>query len=198
MSKMLDLENSFFPEILKEMFVLVKQKNIDLKTLDRKYGQRLTRLMSRKKYQYLFVDYIKWGGEALLLKLQEKSGTGRTVAAKIANPCFNASGKRDVFIDGPKAKDFEVREINSFDGRFKRGMRHQLTAEDGIVFTHGEIPKIIEISEKPLYFIMQYINGLDYDIWISRAPLHKRLEQFEKILKFFGELHLHGIFHRDV
>ena len=147
MSKLLydDLEKAFFPEILKEMYSLVKNEGKPLTSLGPKYGERLARLMSTRKYSYTFQEYVKWGGEALLLKLLEKSGTGRTVAAKIANPGFNAPGQR--FVEQKHGlKDYEIRQINTFKDRFKRGMTLQQNIEDGVSFTHGFIPKLIIIN----------------------------------------------------
>jgi serine/threonine protein kinase len=196
-SKLIDIETSYFPDILQEMYNLVKDQQIPIKDLNKDYGKKLARLMSTRKYSYIFESYIKWGGEALLLKLQEKSGTGRTVAAKIADPNFNATGRR-VVIQGSSPKDFEIRRVNSFKDRFKRGMKLQQDIEDGVSFTHGFVPKIIEISQKPLYFVMQYISGVDFDVWVSRADLNERLKFFENLLKFAAELHLHGVYHRDL
>lgn len=193
----LSLENAFFPQILSDLRQLVKVDGTPLKSVDPKYGQRLARLMSNRRYAYKFDSYIKWGGEALLLKLLETGGTGRTVAAKIANPELNADGRREVY-HGRTPKEYEVLLLNDFNSRFKRGIRVQQDAEDGIVFKHGSIPKIIEVSEKPLYFIMQYVNGDDLGDWIIKADLPQRLDFFEELLEFMAELHLFGIVHRDL
>jgi len=194
-SKLINLEECFFPELLADIYEQVKIRRIPLTNVDRKYGVRLSRLIS-KQTNYDYMGWIDYGGEALVVHCRERRGLRRDVAVKIAAPFFNAPGLRSTTTR--TAKDFDIDERNEFGMRFRRGMAYQQQIAEEVSFEFGAIPRVYEMCRKPLYFVMEFIHGVPLNKWAPRAPVKRRLLFFRDILKFIDELHLHYIIHRDL
>jgi serine/threonine protein kinase len=191
-----EIDEIYFPELVRRIWKQVKKDGAKLATMPEKYGDKLARLISKDNV-YKFVCWIGWGGEALLVEMREQAGLKRRVAVKIAWPEFNAPGER-VVVHGENPLKYKVTEKNSYFLRFRRGIIHQQQILEACSFENGSIPAIYYVSEKPLYFIMQYVSGTRLDAWVKNTGLAERVRQFEKILKFAYEIHSHTIFHRDL
>lgn len=148
---------------------------------------------------YSFSRYVHKCGESLLIKILERRSMAER-ALKIARTKYNTHGSRWVMLgESGKANDFSVGNFgNECTARFLRGAKKQKDLNCVLGRENGIIPQVYEISQYPLYFIMEWICGNGLLAWSQDKTIATLLRLFSRFLRLVGELHANKIVHGDI
>lgn len=175
--------------------------------------------------RYLFCRFIAKGGEALVLLAFDKERQ-QDVVCKFARPELGKrpksdkdkrpkSQERSVFRSAREAMLVAYDKMLAQPGqrekfstehtdRFIRGIRiqnslHRAMCEKAL-FDNGYIPQVYSYSTtQKLYYIEEYIDGLDIIVWCKDRSDREVLELFWKILLFVEVVvHGFGVVHADI
>ena len=151
-------------------FNLVKDQGIYIPTKEHETARPLTQACS----PYLeFSRFLCVGGEAFLFLVYDTR--------------LGKSGKRVLKIPRPTRNAINIE-------RFKRSARALVTLNSPF------FPYVVELSEEPLYLLLEWIPGETLRSWVEsrRYDLNEAIEYMRKLLKAVSLLHKKGVLHRDL
>ncbi len=120
-----------------------------------------------------FLRHLRVGGEAFLFLVYDKR--------------LGKNGKRVLKIPRPTNNTIRIE-------RFKRSAR-------ALVSLHSPyFPYVVELSEDPLYLLLEWIPGCTLREWVESKKycFTEGIEYFRKILIGISLLHNQGVLHRDI